>query len=336
MSGILITALTAIYLTINGIGPFVLDTNENSIIILQIFIGVISITALVLSSTVHETKSAQATIKKFNETLEARIQERTNELNEQVATRRKAEHKLLVSNRSLRKANKELDNFVYRVSHDLRAPIASVLGLVNLARNESKPEILLQYFEMVGKSAGQQDLFIKDILDISRNARLEVDRKKIYFRKLIEDTLDQLKYYDKNKKPETNIQITGKANFYSDPSRLKVIFNNLISNSIRYSNGRDPIIDINIFVDDSFANISIRDNGIGIEKKHQKKVFDMFYRATDDNAGSGLGLYIVKESIDKLSGSVELDSEVGTGTMVTMKVPNLLNAHPEESVEDEI
>ena len=250
MAGILLTALSAIYFTtIAGIGPFVLDTNENSIIILQIFIGVISTTTIVLSSTVYERSVAQLTIRKFYETLETKIKERTKELNDEITIRKNAENKLKVTNLHLSKANVELDNFVYRVSHDLRAPIASVLGLVNLAKNEKDQSALLTYFSMIGKSAEQQDKFIKDILDLSRNSRLSVDRKKIFFKKLVDETLEQLKYSDKNKKVETKLSVNGNVPFFSDPHRIQVIFNNLISNSIRYANGRSPEIEIKIDID---------------------------------------------------------------------------------------
>jgi len=323
MTGILITALFAIYITINSIGPFVLDTNINSILILQIFISVISITSIILSSTVYERSDAQKTIEKFNETLEAKIEERTKALNEEINFRIKAEDKLIVSNRQLRKANVELDNFVYKVSHDLRAPIASVLGLVNLAKKEKKYDVLKEYFEMIGKSAYQQDLFIKDILDISRNSRLIINKDKIEWKKLISDTFDQLKYGAKDKDIIKQINIQGRGSFYSDQRRIKVIFNNLISNAIRYSNGRDPVIDIDIKINPKEADITIIDNGQGIDKRYQKKVFEMFYRATDNNAGSGLGLYIVKESVDKLNGQINMESEVGKGTKFYISLPNL-------------
>jgi signal transduction histidine kinase len=323
LSAILITSLSAIYITINGIGPFVLDSNVNSILILQIFISVISITSIILSSTVFERQIAQFTIQQFNETLEAKIIERTKELNEEIQFRKKAEDKLKVSNQQLRKANVELDNFVYKVSHDLRAPIASVLGLVNLAKKENKFDTLRQYFDMVGRSAIQQDLFIKDILDISRNSRLMIDKKRIDWQKLINDTFEQLKYSVKDKDFVRKVNISGRSSFYSDQRRIKVIFNNLISNAIRYSNGKDPIVEIDIKINKTNADIVIADNGVGIEKKYQKKVFDMFYRATDTNAGSGLGLYIVKESVDKLNGEIDLISEPGKGTKFFISIPNL-------------
>lgn len=323
MTGILITALTAIYITIGNYGPFVLVSTENSILMLQIFIAVISITNIILSSTVFERSEAQKTIKEFNETLEGKIRERTSELNEEISSRKKAEEKLKESNRKLRKANIELDNFVYKVSHDLRAPIASVLGLVNLAKKEKKVDMLRDYFDMIGKSADQQDIFIKDILDISRNSRLVVNKDKLEWDKLIEDTFENLKYSVKNRKVEKIVNINGKSAFYSDQRRIKVILNNLLSNAIRYANGRDPRVEIDIRVDRKKADISIRDNGIGIEKEHIDKIFNMFYRAAETNVGSGLGLYIVKESVDRLNGEIELESEPGIGTKFNIILPNL-------------
>jgi signal transduction histidine kinase len=284
---------------------------------------VISITSIILSSTVYERHDAQLTIQKFNETLETKIEERTRALNDEISFRKRAEDKLKVTNRQLRKANVELDNFVYKVSHDLRAPIASVLGLVNLAKKENKFDTLKDYFDMVGRSAVQQDSFIRDILDLSRNSRLLIDKKRINWQELINDTFDHLKFSVKDKAIERKININGRVSFYSDQRRIKVIFNNLISNAIRYSNGKDPVIEIDVKINKSNANITITDNGVGIEKKHQKKVFEMFYRATDANAGSGLGLYIVKESIDKLNGNIDMMSDVGIGTKFLISLPNL-------------
>jgi signal transduction histidine kinase len=327
MAGVLLTALSAVYFTVNGTGPFVLETNENSILILQIFIGVISITSIVLSSTVFERSVAQDTIKKFNETLESKIAERTRELNEEIVYRKNAEDKIKVANEQLQKTNIELDNFVYKVSHDLRAPIASVLGLVNLARRENKVDVLREYLNMIGKSAEQQDLFIKDILDLSRNSRLSVNRDKISWEELINDTFDNLKYSVKDKNIERIINIRGKSTFYSDQRRIKVIFNNLISNSIRYANGKDPKVEIDVHVNKNMADITIADNGIGIEKPYQKRVFEMFYRATDTNVGSGLGLYIVKESVERLNGQIILNSEKGQGTRFNINLPNLRNGN---------
>jgi signal transduction histidine kinase len=104
---------------------------------------------------------------------------------------------------------------------------------------------------------------------------------------------------------------------------MKVIFNNIISNSLKYSKPNDTKIDINIEVQNGHAKIDIADNGLGIEKKYQDDVFKMFFRATDHNAGSGLGLYIVKETVNKLKGDIVLESEPKKGTRLKMKLPNM-------------
>jgi len=300
-----------------------LSDEINSLVMLQIFIGIISITILTLHATVNERTEAQAALQQFNEKLEVKVQERTKELNDEIQVRKQIEEKINISNAQLRKANIELDNFVYSVSHDLRAPIASVLGLVNLARQEEDAENMLKYVEMIGLSAQQQDCFIKDILDLSRNARLEVAHEEIKFENMINEIFDQLKYSGGDKKVIKEVNVDQKYPFKSDNKRLKVIFNNLISNAIRYSNGHDPVIQIGIHIDDGTAKISINDNGKGIPEEHLDKVFKMFYRATDDNAGSGLGLYIVKETVEKLRGNVSLQSEESVGTTVSLEIPNL-------------
>ncbi|UII29351.1 MASE1 domain-containing protein [Fulvivirga maritima] len=323
MSGILIVSFIAIFYTINNMGPFSLDTENNSRSMLQIFTGVVSISTLILYATVRERAHAQEEIKAFNERLEHKVQERTEELHEEIRMRKKSEEKIKISNSKLRKANIELDNFVYSVSHDLRAPIASVLGIVNLAQKDDDAAMMKKYLEMIADSAQRQDLFIQEILDLSRNSRLDVGRDEINFDTLITEIFDQLKYSAIDKSIVKEINISQKDSFISDKKRLKVIFNNLISNSIRYCRSIDPIIKIEILIDDATAKISVNDNGKGIAKKHMKKIFDMFYRATDEHAGSGLGLYIVRETIEKLRGNINISSTENEGTTVNLEIPNL-------------
>ncbi|TRX56272.1 GHKL domain-containing protein [Fulvivirga sp. M361] len=322
-SGILLVSFLAIFFTIKNQGPFILEAEESSLLLLQIFIGIISISSIIIYATVHERTVAQRAMVEFNENLETKVKERTKELHEEIQMRKKTEEKIKVSNRKLRKANVELDNFVYSVSHDLRAPIASVLGLVNLAKQEEDIEMMRKYLSMVAQSAEQQDNFIKDILDLSRNSRLEVDHEEISFECMINEIFDQLKYSSKDSNVIKEIEIDQNQIFKSDQKRLKVVFNNLISNAIRYSNGQNPHIKISVSVDDTTAKVLINDNGVGIAKKHLKNVFKMFYRATEDNAGSGLGLYIVKETVEKLRGNIMLDSEENKGTTVSLEIPNL-------------
>jgi signal transduction histidine kinase len=324
IAGVLITSLFAIYTTAHGQGPFVLAESYDSMLLLQIFIGAISISTIILSATVKERFETQLKLKEFNINLEGMIQERTKELNDEIVIRKQAEEALNQTNQELSKRNTELDNFVYSVSHDLRAPIASVLGLINLAKKDNDGAMKDMYLEMVHKSALQQDNFIKEILDQSRNSRLEVRREEIIFEDLIEETFSQLRFATSTGKAiEKIVKVHQERPFYSDRWRLKVILNNIISNSIRYRNGKDPVITIDIDIREHAVILAIKDNGKGIEKDHLPNIYKMFYRATDDGAGSGLGLYIVKETVDKLHGKIDIESEVGKGTTVKMEIPEI-------------
>lgn len=323
MGGVLVVSLLAIYFTVSSYGPFVLSESYSSMLLLQIFIGVMSVSTLVLSATVKERTVAQQTLLEFNENLEGKVLERTRALHDEIVTRKEAEAKLQRTNQELSKRNTELDNFVYSVSHDLRAPIASVLGLINLAKKDKDLAMKDTYLEMINNSALQQDHFIKEILDQSRNSRLDVKREEILFEPIIDETFSHLSFATSGKAVEKIISIQQSKPFYCDRWRLKVILNNIISNAIRYRNGRDPVIKVSVDVTEQGAQVRIEDNGKGIAKEHIKNVCRMFYRATDDGAGSGLGLYIVKEAVDKLNGSIKIESEEGNGTTVHLMIPEV-------------
>jgi signal transduction histidine kinase len=118
------------------------------------------------------------------------------------------------------------------------------------------------------------------------------------------------------------------APFYSDPSRLLMVFNNIISNAVRYRDKgkHDSFIQIDIYADEERAIIRFSDNGIGIANEYVGNVFKMFYRATTDSKGSGLGLYIVKSAVEKLQGTINVESELGQGASFIIEIPNLREA----------
>jgi signal transduction histidine kinase len=323
-AGVIVTSLIAIYATVNHYGPFILNDSYNTMLLLQIFVGVISVSTIVLSATVTERRVAQKQLIDLTATLETKVLERTRALKEEIQMRKEVERKIKKTNDELSKRNTELDNFVYSVSHDLRAPIASVLGLINLAKQDKNAKMKNTYLDLINKSALQQDHFIREILDQSRNTRLEVNREQVFFSDIISEAFEQLKFAAQEAGTvEKIVQIDQPNVFYSDRWRLKVILNNLLSNAIRYRNGKDPVIKISVQMIDHSAHLVVEDNGKGIEKEHLPNLCKMFYRATDDNAGSGLGLYIVKEAIDKLNGSLSIESEVHVGTRVKLTIPEI-------------
>ena len=244
------------------------------------------------------------------------------------SNRQVQEEMLRKQNEELTKINKELDSFVYSVSHDLRSPLSSILGLVNVAKldNQKSTETVTNYFEMIERSVLKLDDTLREILDYSRNARGELIITEIDLSQLIGKSIEQLKHlkgYDEIKK---QINIHGHTALYSDSYRLSVIMGNLISNAIKYRDEykANQLINISATITPAHVVFVITDNGIGIHPDYLRNVFNMFYRATDRSQGAGLGLYIVKEMVEKLGGTIIINSELGKETLISLTIPNKL------------
>lgn len=233
-----------------------------------------------------------------------------------ISHRKKAEKELEIR-------NDELDNFVYKVSHDLRAPLSSILGLVNLASHDQNNDDLRTYIELIGQRVKQLDTFISDVLSHSKNLKLELMSEEIDFKGIIDKCFKDLSYLPEADRIAHLIKISDNP-FYSDQWRISEVMRNLISNAIKYidPNKEDPYIKIDINIDDKRAEIIFEDNGVGIEEEQQPKIFNMFYRATVYSEGSGIGLYIVKNAIEKLGGTINLTSEPQKGTTFAIQIPN--------------
>ncbi|WP_185154200.1 ATP-binding protein [Fulvivirga sp. M361] len=216
----------------------------------------------------------------------------------------------------LKKTNNELDSFLYSTSHDLRAPIASILGLTNLAALETKDSTILQYFKMIETRVKKLDSIISDILTYSKNTKLQTQEEHVDFNALIEEILSDIKFDER----AAGIQIIYegvKANELSaDRGQLKIILSNLLSNAIKYHDlSKDnPYIRVDFKKDGHAVEITISDNGQGIAQEHHDKIFDMFYRANSTSEGSGLGLFIVQEASRKIKGEVSLQSQLNEGS----------------------
>jgi PAS domain S-box-containing protein len=228
-------------------------------------------------------------------------------------------------NEDLSKINAELDRFVYSASHDLRAPIASLLGLIDVARLEKNIDNLVSLFDMQKKSLQRLDHFIKDIVDHSRNTRLQVESEEISFEDIVNGSFEHLQFMENASRIKKIISVEQSGVFYTAHSRLEIVLNNLISNAMKYADLRknNPSIEVRVKTNSETAEIHVIDNGEGIPDDAKPKIFDMFYRASLSGAGSGLGLYIVKEAVQKLNGSITVHSEYGKGTEFVVVIPNM-------------
>lgn len=247
-------------------------------------------------------------------------------LSTDITKRKQAEQKLHDHNTELKKTNAELDRFVYSVSHDLRAPLTSLLGLIEITDKDLSPTPKNQKdrLAMMRKSVNKLDSFISDILDYSRNARTSIANERIQFDEILTEVYDNMANAAGCK---LLFKIEQPIDFYSDKRRINMILSNLITNSIKYRNHQieNPFVNILVEVNKAEAIIAVEDNGIGIAHADRERVFEMFERVSTQATGSGIGLYIVKEIVEKLKGSITLTSELNKGSKFVVKLPNLNN-----------
>lgn len=237
---------------------------------------------------------------------------------------KKVQEALKDQNEELNKINKELDRFVYSASHDLRAPLTSILGLLNLVDLALDDEEKTKYLRLIRKSIGKLDSFIKDIIDFSRNARMELNIQKINLETLINEILADLKFLPNANLIEIKTDLKLKKDFFTDKRRLTIVLTNIISNAIKYHDfGKtNPEINIEAKTTKKKTIISISDNGRGMQEVVKNRIFEMFYRASEDSKGSGIGLYIVQETIRKLKGKIKVKSTYGIGTSFIISIKN--------------
>lgn len=226
-------------------------------------------------------------------------------------------------NELLTKANEELDRFVYSSSHDLKAPLASINGLLQILETRSSVENLQPYLGLVQNRIHSLEHFIEDITQYARNARTRLQLAPVALHLFIKEVLDSHRFLHPEHKLELR-QLTDPATVVvSDPQRLLTILNNLVSNAIKYHRleNSDPYIAVGAETAAGQLHLWIEDNGPGIDPAVQARMFEMFYRGDERSKGSGLGLYIVKEALEKLDGRLEVSSELGIGTTFHVWIP---------------
>lgn len=248
-------------------------------------------------------------LKAQNRRLERLVNKRTAELVDQ-------KEQLALANNELLIINHELDNFVYRSSHDLVAPLKSIKGLIQVAKMDSPSENQVEYLDMMNRSVAKLEEFIKSIMDYSINSKRPLEIVDVKIGPIICEIMEDVQYYNNVDKVKIIQEFDPELCLRSDPKRLKIIFSNLIINSIKYHNYNqpNPFVKICTQTKEGTIRFEIVDNGIGIDEQHQERIFEMFYRASDSGEGSGLGLYIVKDTVEMIGGKISLSSTVGRGT----------------------
>lgn len=228
---------------------------------------------------------------------------------------------LLNKNNELKKINSELDNFVYSVSHDLRSPLLSIKGLIMLTKMHPTLDTeIMEYLNMAESSVNRLDGTIQEILEYSRNARLEITMEPVQLCEMASQIFEDLKYAAEDH-IDFKLVCEGDSLIFSDKTRVNTLLKNIIGNAVKYrSKHRETVIEFSMKRINNKVAISIKDNGEGIPTESLEKIFNMFYRASKTSEGTGLGLYICKEIVTKLNGSISVDSQLGIGTTVNILI----------------
>lgn len=266
--------------------------------------GTLLIWSMLLRARVMSQKKslvkANSEIQRINENLEVLVFERSSQLIE---------------------AYKEMDIFLYRASHDLRAPICTIIGLCNLALHHSDDD--KELVSKISNTAIKMDGLLKKLKMIS-----EVNQPSNYSPVPLTQIIGNVNSLFSRSIAENNIEVVideeVNAHFYSYPDLIEIILYNLLENALFFSSlarDRHPRIQIMASVDRNNLFLSVYDNGVGIDDETRIKLWNMFFVGHERSKGNGLGLYIVMKSVQSLNGKIDLESVAGVFTRFSVTIP---------------
>ncbi len=248
----------------------------------------------------EEITEAYNTISDINRNLELKIEERTNALSQ---------------------AYKELDTFFYRSSHDFRRPLTTFMGLAEVAKITVKDQNALELFAKVRETANNLDKMLVKLQSISDVGAQELVYKEVMLKEIFDTVCDAFKEQLVGKGIKTSSDINLQGAFLSYPAMIKIIIDNLVENAISFSGTHDPFIKLKASEENDSVVLAIIDNGQGIDQQYQDRIFEMYFRGNEQSKGNGLGLFIVKKSVEKLGGKIAFTSEYTKGSTFTITLP---------------
>ncbi|MEJ7692417.1 hybrid sensor histidine kinase/response regulator [Daejeonella sp.] len=231
---------------------------------------------------------------------------------------------LAVKNDELQKAYNELDKFSYSVTHDMRGPLLSILGAVEAAQHMEDITEIRKMLLLMKESVRNLDDFIQSIHDYYNLNRGELEIKEINFKEIVEEQTRIFNFTYWVSDVKFNKSIEQKETFRGDEVSIKLILNNLLSNAFKYQkkDSKDKLVELKIQVENGKAMINVTDNGVGIDQNYIGDIFNMFFRASSQDVGSGFGLYNVKAAVIKLNGKIAVDSEINKGSSFKVVIQN--------------
>lgn len=226
----------------------------------------------------------------------------------------------------LQAINRELEIFMYKSSHNLKGPVASIKGLVHLIREEVGNESdKKEYLDLMERSVSGLENTLEELMDIARVKQGKLKIEAVDLRHMLEDIGLKLQFMKEWAGIHYTFIVEQQSSFYTDANLMYSILQNLIENAVKYKHEKNnPMVEVQAEVGLRQTKISVKDNGIGILPEQQERIFEMFYRASEIGSGTGLGLYIVRNAIQKLGGSISVESSLLEGSCFRISLPNLL------------
>lgn len=304
---------------------------------LNIAIGVIAVLAVLFvvvlyrsTSVTRKVNSALSDAKAIIETQNKKLKNINRELDglvkEKTAELVKTNDELDRANHSLTRVNAELDNFIYKTSHDIRGPLASLRGICSVALMDVKDSKALDYLVKLDSSAGRLNVILTRLLIINQINSAVLNFEAIDFEGMVDDILLLEKKKGLPERLKITKHIRPEARIRSDKELVQIILENLIDNAIKFYNDSDRVepmvqIDIQPNTGDKGIIIKVIDNGIGVAEVNPDKIFQIFSRASERSATGGIGLYLTKLATEKLGGSIQFRTSPEGNTEFSVVIP---------------
>ena len=223
----------------------------------------------------------------------------------------------------LQKTRNELEKFVYSISHDLKSPLMSVKGIVNLAKTETEYKGQ-EYLTMIEKSIHKLDLLLGKSVHYYQDSKTGLQPAELRFGEMIRSTWESLDAFENKSAIRFQVTVQPEEAFSSDQFRVQTILTAVLSNAIRFQDKTrtDPFVTVDVSLTKHVATLLIEDNGTGIDHADKNRIFSIFHKGAQPESGSGLGLYIAKEAADSIGGVIEVFSEKGKGSVFKVVIPN--------------
>jgi signal transduction histidine kinase len=223
----------------------------------------------------------------------------------------------------LRQTNDDLRLFLYKTSHNLRGPVASSLGLVRIAKESTQEPETRAYIEKLEMLSEKTDLILKDLINLAKIIEGDLHYQEVEVHALVEECVKEARELHKEAEIDIHNEVEPSLHFTCDPDLLRMIVLNLVENAIKYRRvGEEPSwLKISPVTTRKTISLRFEDNGRGIEKEVQNKIFSMFFRASHTSTGVGMGLYIVNTAVHRLKGLVGVHTELGKGSTFSVVLP---------------